>query len=156
MYTDLVITVYSVLIARAACSLHTNHTFSALVSLAEQRSHLSFSSSFLATHSSYLACRAVMPSSTSLSLALASFRILSVSSRDSLASFKAAYSGGTKCKNMISEMVCDSEPTHTCTVYKHLPKLRVSKVQLILKTLLKGEILFLLLTTTTRAITACV
>ncbi len=65
-------------------------TFSALVSLAEQRSHLSLSSSFLATHSSYLAWRAAMPSSTSLSLALASFRIRSVSSRDSLASFKAA------------------------------------------------------------------
>ena len=66
-------------------------TFSALVSLAEQRSHLSLSSSFLATHSSYFACRAAIPSSTSLSLALASFRIRRVSSRDSLASFNAAY-----------------------------------------------------------------
>ncbi len=66
-------------------------TFSALASLAAQRSHFSFSSSFLATVSSYLACRLAILSSTSCSRALASFRIPRVSSRDALASARAAY-----------------------------------------------------------------
>ena len=66
------------------------HTFSARLSRAAQRSHFSFNSSFLARHSSYLAFSVSMPSSTSRRRVFASLRIRSVSSRDSLASARAA------------------------------------------------------------------
>ncbi|KAG7263609.1 hypothetical protein CRUP_020859 [Coryphaenoides rupestris] len=48
--------------------------------------HLASSSSRLATHSSYLACRAAMPSSTAVSFRLASSRMSWVASRSSWAS----------------------------------------------------------------------
>lgn len=72
---------------------HVTLTFSARPSLAEHCSVLNSNSCFLAIHSSYLAWRDAMPSSTSASRALASARTRWVSCSSSVACFRAAYGG---------------------------------------------------------------
>lgn len=65
------------------------HTLSARPSRCSHCSHLSSSSSFLDTHSRYLACNVAMPSSTSCRRCFASPRTFRVTSRSSWASRKA-------------------------------------------------------------------